>query len=424
LADHPGQQDNKKPEGMPVTVLFDARDAAVIADPYPALARLRAADPVHWDARLGGWMLTRYEDIRRSLRDPRLSSDRMRPFFAHLPDDARNSLADLDAHMALWAVFNDPPSHTRLRSLMNRAFTTSAIAALRPTVATIVNGLVDDLLQQPETDFIARFAYPLPATVIAVLLGVPLEDVGLLKRWSDDLGSFVLASRLSPDKYSRANAAIREMNGYFGDLVEARRRNPTEDVASAMVAAQERGDFLSRDELVAACVLLLFAGHETTTHLMGNGLLALLRHPEQMQRLREGRGDEALVANAVEEMLRWDGPSLAQVRVLAGEYELEGKVMRPGERVFQMLAAANRDPETFPEPDRFDISRADSGRHLTFGFGIHFCLGAPLARLEGQVAFPILLARLRDIALAAPPDWSDSIVVRGLNALPVRCMAA
>lgn len=407
-----------------MTVLFDARDAAVIADPYPALARLRETEPVHWSARLGGWMLTRHDDIRRSLRDPRLSSDRMRPFFAHLPAEARAALPDLNAHMQLWAVFNDPPDHTRLRGLMNRAFTTAAVAALRPRVAAIVDRLVDDLLAEPEVDFIERFAYPLPATVIALLLGVPLEDVELLKRWSDDLGSFVLASRLSADKYGRANTAIREMNTYFGDLVEARRRSPAEDVASAMVAAQERGDFMSRDELVAACVLLLFAGHETTTHLLGNGMLALLRHPEQMQHLRASRNEAAVVGNAVEEMLRWDGPSLAQVRVVAADYELGGRVMKAGDRVFQMLAAANRDPGTFPDPDRFDLTRPDSNRHLTFGFGIHFCLGAPLARLEGQVAFPILLDRLRSITLAAPPDWSDSIVVRGLNGLRVRCIAA
>lgn len=407
-----------------MTVLFDARDAAVIADPYPSLRRLREQDPVHWNDRLGGWMLTRYEDIRGSLRDPRLSSDRMRPFFAHMPDAARAELQDLDAHMALWAVFNDPPDHSRLRGLMNRGFTTSAVAALRPKIAAIVDGLVDDLLARgDEADFIETFAYPLPATVIAALLGVPLEDVELLKRWSDDLGSFVLASRLSPDKYSRANAAIREMSAYFGDLVEDRRRRPGEDVASALVAAQQRGDFMSRDELVAACVLLLFAGHETTTHLLGNGLLALLRHPDQMQRLRETDGDEALAASAVEEMLRWDGPSLAQVRVVAADYELGGRMMKTGDRVFQILAAANRDPAIFADPDRFDIGRGNN-RHLTFGFGIHFCLGAPLARLEGQIAFPILLRRLKRIELAAPPNWSDSIVVRGLNRLEVGYSAA
>lgn len=307
---------------------------------------------------------------------------------------------------------------------MNRGFTTSAVAALRPKIAAIVDGLVDDLLARgDEADFIETFAYPLPATVIAALLGVPLEDVELLKRWSDDLGSFVLASRLSPDKYSRANAAIREMSAYFGDLVEDRRRRPGEDVASALVAAQQRGDFMSRDELVAACVLLLFAGHETTTHLLGNGLLALLRHPDQMQRLRETDGDEALAASAVEEMLRWDGPSLAQVRVVAADYELGGRMMKTGDRVFQILAAANRDPAIFADPDRFDIGRGNN-RHLTFGFGIHFCLGAPLARLEGQIAFPILLRRLKRIELAAPPNWSDSIVVRGLNRLEVGYSAA
>jgi len=407
-----------------MTILFDARDAAVIADPYPSLHRLRREDPVHWSDRLGGWMLTRYEDIRSSLRDPRLSSDRMRPFFAHMPAEARAELQDLDAHMALWAVFNDPPDHTRLRGLMNRAFTSAAVAALRPRIAAIVEALVDDLLAQGgEADFIERFAYPLPATVIAALLGVPQEDVDLLKRWSDDLGSFVLTSRLSADKYTRANAAVRDMNGYFGDLVEARRRNPAGDVASGLAAAQERGDFMSRDELVAACVLLLFAGHETTTHLLGNGLLALLRHPDELARLRAGRDDERLVAAAVEEMLRWDGPSLAQVRVVAADYELGGRTLRAGDRVFQMLAGANRDPAVFAEPDRFDISRGDN-RHLTFGFGIHFCLGAPLARLEAQTAFPILLRRLAGLELAAAPDWSDSIVVRGLNRLSISYRAA
>lgn len=408
-----------------MTVLFDARNAAVIADPYPAFRTMRETDPVHWSDRLGGWMLTRYEDIRGSLRDPRLSSDRMRPFFANMPAEARAALTDLGEHTALWAVFNDPPVHTRLRGLMNRAFTSSAVAAMRPQIQTIVHGLVDDLLARGnQADFIAHFAYPLPATVIATMLGVPLADVELLKHWSDDLGSFVLTSRLLPDKYTRANSAIREMNAYFGDLVEARRRRPAEDFTSALVLAEERGDFLNRDELVAVCVLLLFAGHETTTHLLGNGMLALLRHPEQLQRLRAGRDDAALAANAVEEMLRWDGPSLAQVRVVAEDYPLGGKVMKKGDRVFQMLAAANRDPTVFPDPDRFDITRGDSGRHITFGFGIHFCIGAPLARLEGQIAFPILLERLRDLALAAPPDWSDSIIVRGLNRLPVAYAAA
>lgn len=407
-----------------MTVSFDPRDAAVITNPYPWLRALRDSDPVHWSERLGGWVLTRYDDIRRSLRDPRLSSDRMRPFFAHLPEASRAELRDLGDHMALWAVFNDPPDHTRLRGLMNRAFTSNAVAALRPRIASIVENLVNGLIAQGgEADFIDGFAYPLPATVIAALLGVPLEDVDKLKRWSDDLGSFVLTSRLSPDKYTRANDAIQEMNAYFGHLVAARRERPEDDVASALAAAAERGDFLNRDELVAACVLLLFAGHETTTHLLGNGLLALLQHPEQLQRLRQAGDDQSRVAAAVEEMLRWDGPSLAQVRIAAEDYPVGGKVIGKGERIFQMLAAANRDPAVFAAPDEFDIRRGDN-RHLAFGFGIHFCLGAPLARLEGQIAFPILLRRLKTIELAATPDWSDSIVVRGLNSLRIAYSAA
>lgn len=406
-----------------MTVIFDARDTAVIADPYPSFHALMEQDPVHWSDRLGGWILTRYDHIRQSLRDPRLSSDRMRPFFSHMPAEAQSELKDLGAHMALWAVFNDPPVHTRLRGLMNKAFTTRALQAMQPRIASIVNGLVDRLLEKDGADFIHDFAYPLPANVIAGMLGVPGQDVDLLKRWSDDLGSFVLTSRMLPDKYRRANDAIREMNDYFGALIEERRRRPGDDVTSGLVAAEQRGDFLSKDELIAACVLLLFAGHETTTHLIGNGLLALLKHPEQMAVLRRERGDTALVESAVEEMLRWDGPSLAQVRVAAADIEMEGKTIRKNDRIFQMLAAANRDPRVFPDPDRFDIRRTNN-HHITFGYGIHFCIGAPLARMEGQTAFPILLERLRDIELSAPPDWSDSIVVRGLNRLEISYKAA
>ncbi len=407
-----------------MTVIFDARDAAVIANPYPSLHALMEHDPVHWSDKLGGWILTRYDHIRQSLRDPRFSSDRMRPFFSHMPAETRGELKELDANMQLWAVFNDPPIHTRLRGLMNKAFTTRALEAMKSRIDAIVNKLVDDLLAKGgEVDFIQDFAYPLPAHVIASMLGVPASDVELLKQWSDDLGSFVLTSRMSPDKYRNANTALKEMNEYFTALVEERRRKPGDDVTSGMVTAEQRGDFLSTEELVGACVLLLFAGHETTTHLLGNGLLALLKHPDQMAEFRDQRQDATLAASAVEEMLRWDGPSLAQVRVAAEDFELEGKQLKKRDRIFQMLCAANRDPRVFTDPDRFDMRRKQNP-HLTFGYGIHFCIGAPLARLEGQAAFPALLGRLKDIELAAAPDWSDSIVVRGLNSLKISYSAA
>ena len=269
-------------------------------------------------------------------------------------------------------------------------------------------------------DVIADLGYPLPATVIADLLGVPRADVEHLKRWSDDLGAFVLTSRLDEGRHDRAAAAIGEMEAYFAELVRHRRAARRDDLVSGLVAAEEAGDFLSVEELVAASVLLLFAGHETTTHLVGNGLLALIQHPEQMAALRQGMGDEVAVRNAVEEMLRFDGPILSVTRNIIEDIEVGGQSLRAGERLFFLLAAAGRDPAVFPNPHHFDIARAEAGRHVNFAYGIHFCLGAPLARLEGEVVFPRLLRRFPEFALAEPgPEWSDSLVIRGLNRLPV-----
>jgi cytochrome P450 len=396
---------------------LDPRAAGFIADPYPSLAELRVAQPVYRSAALGGWVVTRHADCKALLKDPRLSADRMTPFFDHMPADRRAGVAHLEANVTRWAVFVDPPDHTRLRGLMNKAFSPRAIDGLAPRITRRVDELIDAFEGRPHIDFIREFAYPLPATVIADLLGVPLADVDLLKRWSDDLGAFVLTARATPDKYARAEAAAREMEGYFGDLVEARRARPGDDAASWMIGAADRDARMSREELVATCVLLLFAGHETTTHLIGNGLWSLLSHPHEMARLRESAGDPAFVESAVEEMLRWDGPSLAQVRIARDRLEWQGAVFEPGDRIFLMLAAAARDPAVFAEPDRFDLTR-DPNQHLAFGFGIHFCVGAPLARLEARVAFPRLLQRLPRIALAPQTlRWSDNLVVRGLHSL-------
>lgn len=403
---------------------FDPRDAAVIQNPFPALARLREHEPLHYSEAMAGWVITRYEDVRNSMRDPRYSANRLRPFFAHMDPTRRERLAALEKNLSLWAVFNDPPDHGRVRNLMNKAFTTSALAHMEGRIAEMVKSLVDELAAQDgEVDFIRAFAYPLPAMVIAEILGVPREDVAHLKRWSDELASFVLTSRLSPDRYGRADAAIREMHDYFGQMAQRLRRHPDGGIVARMVAAEEKGDFLSEDELVAACVLLLFAGHETTTQLFGNGLYALLRWPEQMQRLRDGLDDRGQVEKAVEEILRWDGPGLAGVRVLNEDVDLHGQRVPAGSRIFQFVAAANRDPAVFADPDRFDIAR-DPNPHLTFGYGIHFCLGAPLARMEARIAWPILLNKLRDIELVETPQFSDSMIVRGLEGLRVRCRPA
>lgn len=398
---------------------LDPAGADFIADPYPSFAQARAAMPIFRSAALGGWVVTRYADCRALLKDPRLSADRMGPFFGHMPADRRRQVGRLEATVTRWAVFLDPPDHTRLRTLMNKAFNPRAIEGLEPLVRRRVDALIDAFPADGRIDFIREFAYPLPATVIADLLGVPLADVDLLKRWSDDLGAFVLTARATPDKYARAETAAREMEQYFGDLVAARRRNPGEDAASWMIGAADRDARMSSEELVATCVLLLFAGHETTTHLLGNGLWALLTHPQQMSRLRARSGDAAFVEGAVEEMLRWDGPSLAQVRVARERVTWRDWVFESGERVFLMLASANRDGEIFGDPDRFDLSRKPA-QNLAFGYGIHFCVGAPLARLEGRVAFPRLLDRLARIDLVPQRlRWSDNLVVRGLHALEI-----
>lgn len=406
-----------------MTIDIDWRQPEVIADPYPAFAALRAQAPVHWDPRLRSWLITRFDDVQAGLKDKRLSANRIRPFvdqFGGLEKDDVHLLGDTLEH---WAVFNDPPDHTRLRGLMNKAFTSHAIEGLRPRVVEIVDELLDDLDGRDEIDLIADFAYPLPATVIAELMGVPRSDVDLLKDWSDKLATFVLTSRANPERYELAAKGIAEMTDYFGRLLDEHRRKPASDVTFGLIAAQEEGDRLTADELVATCILLLFAGHETTTQLLGNGSMALLRTPDQMAALHEARDDRKVVRNAVEEMLRWDGPALSTVRVAAETFELRGHEIREGDRVFLFNAAANRDPEAFEDPDVFDIARDGAARHVGFGWGIHFCIGAPLARLEGEIAFPRLLGRLGRIYLAdEDPPWSDSLLARGLIRLPVRVM--
>ncbi len=403
-----------------MSAAYDLRSAEFHTDPFPTLAALRAEDPVHWSDGLGGWVLTRYDDVRQGLKDRRHSSDRIRPFLGQAKGETRELVEELGRYLSLWAVFNDPPVHTRLRGLMNKAFTTAAIEGLRPNIQRIVDDLLDKAATRGRMDVIRDFAYPLPASVIGDMLGVPRADLDRLKQWSDDLATFVLTSPVNRDRYRLAAEGSREMTAYFRDLIAERRRQPGDDVTSGLIAAHLEGDRLSADELVANCVLLLFAGHETTTQLIGNGCYALLTHPEQLADLQANDGDAAVVRNAVEEMLRFDGPSLASVRIAAEDYALGGKNIRKGDRLFLFNAAAGRDPAAFPDPDRFDIRREDAGRHVNFGWGLHFCIGAPLARLEAEIAFTTLMRRFRDWQLAAPAvQWTNSVIVRGIRALPV-----
>jgi cytochrome P450 len=389
-----------------------------LRDPFPAYRRLREEDPVHWSPRLKSWVLTRYDDVRQVLLDREISSDRMRPFFAAMPGPEAARIGDIVRYLSTWMVFRDPPEHTRLRRLTSKVFHLQSMNAMRPQVEALVEWLFERIGDRREVDFVADFAGPLPALVIMAMLGVPKEELAKVKRLSDDMALFIGSSRMSPEKYDIAEKATRQMAGFFLELIQQRRRRGEADLLSQLVALEDEGDRLSEDELIATCILLLFAGHETTTNHIANGLLALLQFPGELASLR---ADPSLAPRAVEELLRYDGPSGAQVRVAKVELEMRGKTLRPGDRVFLMLNAANRDPEAYENPDRLDLGR-DGPAHLTFGFGMHICLGFPLARLEGQIALPAVLKRWRRIDLAASPErleWLNSMVYRGMTSLPL-----
>jgi hypothetical protein len=313
-------------------------------------------------------------------------------------------------------VFTDPPLHTRLRGVIGRAFTARAIEGRRARIVAIVESLLDRAAAAGAMDLIRDFAYPLPVAVIGDLLGVPTEDHERLKAWSDDLAGFIGSALGTPDKYERAARAVGDMRDYFQRVVARRRETPADDLVTALLTPDERGERLGEAELIASCVLLLFAGHETTTNLIGNGTLALLHQPAEANAWRE---NPALGSSAVEEILRFDGPTPTMVRVAREDLTIGGRDIRRGDRLFLMINAANRDPAQFAEPDRLDLERADN-RHLAFGHGIHFCLGAPLARLEAQLALPALLARFPGLRpRGGEPEWLDSLVFRGMRSLPV-----
>ena len=399
---------------MPVR--YDPRRDEIIADPFPSYQLLRVEDPVHWSDVLGGWVLTRYDDVKSALLDRRFSADRITPFAKHLSADSHAAIADLLQGLGDWAVFTDPPKHTRLRGVMNTAFTSRAIESREPVIQNLVDRLLDAIVPVGRTDLIADFAYPLPAAVIAGMLGASADDLDRIKRWSDDLAAFVGSALATPDKRTRAQVAMVDMSTYFRALVTARRAEPREDMMSALLAGEGRADGLTEDELVATCVLLLFAGHETTTNLIGNGLVALLRHPSQLAALA---AEPLLAGSAVEELLRYDGPTQAVTRIAVEDVELRGRQIRRGARVFLNLSAANRDPEQFADPEDLDVRRPDN-RHIAFGHAIHFCVGAPLARLEARLAIPAVLRRLPELRLDTDAlRWSDSYVLRGVAALPL-----
>ncbi len=383
-----------------------------VDDHYARLSMLRELEPVYWSDEIGAWVFTRYDDVASALRDPRWRRTAPEGIDVATWPSEMPAIASVMGNQFLMM---DPPDHTRLRGLVNRAFTPSAIAAIEARIVEIVDDLLRALGQRPTFDVVADFAVPLPATVIAELLGVPVTDLPRFKRWSDD---FAAVLDLGPDaNWPELEASLREFATYVRELAAERHRAPSDDLLSALVARHE-GDALTEDELVSTVILLIAAGHETTTNLIGSGVLTLLQHPDQLERLR---ADSSLAPTAVEEILRFEPPVQATFR-LAGEEMIErGKRIEPGQDAMFSLAAGNRDPSAFVAPDDFDIARSPN-RHLAFGGGPHFCIGAPLARLEGRLALTALLARFPLLRLSSDspaPSWRPSLAFRGLDRLIV-----
>ena len=387
------------------------------ANPYLLYQQIRSADPVHWDEPMGFWVLTRYTDIVAALRDSRFSKAQgMAVALDRLPETERETARPIFQLFSKQMLYADPPYHTQLRGLVNKAFTPRIVEKMRAHIQQIVDELLDAVQDSGRMDVIRQFAYPLPMTVTMEMLGLPPEDRDQFKKWSDDFMAIIGVVRREPNLMETARQSMTEFTDYIGDLQEQRRQQPQDDLLSALFNVEEEGNKLSHEELVANSILLLAAGHETTTNMIGNGLLALLHYPDQMQKLRN---DPSLITPAVEELLRYDNPVQIMWRLATEDLEIGGKRIGQGQMINFIVGAANRDPAQFPEPDRLDLSRLEN-RQAGFGFGIHFCLGASLARLEGEIAINAVLRRLPTLQLETEAlEWQESPTFRGVKALPV-----
>jgi cytochrome P450 len=386
----------------------------VLADPYPLYDLLRSEDPVHWDPYLRGWVVTRYDDVVHALQ-------RYSATLKHTPEElsamGMEDMAPILTVMVRQMRFLDPSVHMRVRTLASRAFTPRRVEQLESHIQEIVDGLLDDAQERGGMDVIADLGRPLPSIVMAELLGVPVEDWPLLIRWAADFGSVLGNFQYNPDRVAAVRRSLDEMSAYFGDQVRRQSESPREGLVDAFARADAKGDRLTEEEIVANLILCTAGGLEAPTNLIGNGILTLLRNPDQLAALRD---DPSLGASAVEELLRYESPSQHTIRTAPEDTELGGRTIGAGQSVITMLGAANRDPEHFPEPGRLDLRRQDN-RHVAFGWGAHFCFGAPLARLQGRVTFRTLLRRMPRLHLNqdTPLAWRDNLGFRGLSALPV-----
>jgi len=406
------------PPPEPALSLYRLLDPEVLADPYPLYHRLRSEDPVHWDPFLHVWVVTRYGDVIRVLRD--FSADRT-PTPEQLSAMGLAELNPIAQVMVKQMLFMDAPAHTRLRSLAAHAFTPARVEILRAHIREITDRLIDAVLPAGRMDVIADVAEPLPCIVTAEMLGVPVEDHRRLKSWSQDFAEMLGNFQHNPDHADRVLGSVEKMTAYFRSAMRDQRARPRAGLVGALMEAEIDGDRLTEEEVIANCIVTMVGGQETTTNLIGNGVLSLLRNPDQLEKLRR---DPSLIPSAVEELLRYESPSQHTARLAPADVELGGRRIRRRQAVIAVMAAANRDPERFPDPDRLDVTRKDN-RHVAFGWAAHFCFGAPLARMEGQIAFEAMLRRLPGLALEPGRlTWRTNLGLRGLTALPVTFGAA
>lgn len=398
---------------------YNPFEPGFIEDPYSRYAAMREADPVH-RSELEFWVLFRYDDILRFLRDPSLSVEDRNARMTALDEMVRQLVGDRADRGTRSMLSRDPPDHTRLRKLVTKAFTPRVIQDLRPRIQQLVDEMLDAGERRGEIDLIADFAFPLPFAVISEMLGVAAADGGQLREWS---GLIVrsLEPLVDPEIIRAIADASDEMFAHVSELITRQRKDPTDGLLSALIAAEEHGDVLSDEELVEQVTLLYIAGHETTVNLIGNGLLALLRNRGELARLAD---DESLMPGAVEELLRFDSPVQMTRRITLTEVDIDGKTIEKGAFCALVLASANRDPDHFGEAsERLDVTRADAHQHLSFGGGAHYCLGAALARLEGEVAIGSLIRRFPKLDVAGELTWNGRLNLRGLDRFPVELQA-
>lgn len=398
----------------PTLSLYHLMDPEVLANPYPLYHRLRSEDPVHWDPYLHAWVVTRYADVLTVFQH--FSAQRT-PTPEQLTALGLASLAPLAQVMVRQMLFLDPPAHARVRGLASQAFTPRRVERLRSHIQDITRSLLDAVQDKGQMEVIADLARPLPAIVTAELLGVPISDWRQLTAWSADFAQVLGNFQHNPERAPQVLRSLGEMTAYFQAAVAQQRMHPREGLIGALLTAEVDGDRLSEEEVVANTIVTMVGGQETTTNLIGNSILTLLRHPEELERLRE---DLSLLPPAVEELLRYESPSQHTARLAPEDVVLGGKLISKRQAVIAVMGAANRDPERFAEPDRLDLGRQDN-RHMAFAWAAHFCFGAPLARIEGQVALEAVLRRMPRLRLAGGPlQWRENLGLRGLTALPVK----